>query len=344
MTAHATARRRRAPDPPVEDLIAGPLREALELLGPRELLRQVDLLVPPPEDPDMPSTADWPVLVDSFLSRYSAPKTVAAYRMDLEAFRRWCASRDLNPFAARRVDVELYCRWMEAKGYAPSTRHRRLGALHVLFKVLLLDEVVKRDPTVHVKRPKVERESSTNGLTRTEFADLLKVAEASTPMHLALVCLLGLNGLRVSEACSLQIGDMGGHRGATTISFMRKGGNRRVRAPLAVITAWAVDQALDGRTEGSILLNGYGNPMTPHNAWSAVKKLAVKAGVTKSISPHSLRHSYITNLLDAGVSERDVMIGSGHRDPRMVIYYDRNRDNMERNPTHTLAAHIQRAG
>lgn len=84
--------------------------------------------------------------------------------------------------------------------------------------------------------------------------------------------------------------------------------------------------------------------MSTHNAWSAVKRLTAKAEITKRISPHSLRHSYITNLLDAGVSERDVMIGSGHTDPRMVIYYDRNRDNLERNPTHTLAAHIQRAG
>lgn len=261
----------------VEDPIAPELRQLLDQLGPRELARQVELLLPV-TDPATPTVEDWPVLVESFLTRYSAAKTVAAYRQDLEAFRRWCDARGTNPLAAQRMDVELYSRWMEKQGYAPSTRHRRIGAIHVLFKVLLLDEVVAKDPTVHVKRPKIERESSTNGLTRTEFADLLKVAEASAPMHLALICLLGLNGLRVSEACSLQIGDMSGHRGATTITFMRKGGTRRATAPLAVITAWAVEQALAGRTDGPILLNTRGNPMNPHNAWSTVRKLAAKAG------------------------------------------------------------------
>lgn len=328
----------------VPDPIAPELRQLLAQLGPRELQRQVELLVPPPTAGDVPTLADWAVLVESFLARYSNAGTAAAYRMDLEAFYRWCAARDANPFAAQRVDVELYARWMEKQGYAPSTRHRRIGAVHVLFKTLLLDELVPRDPTVHVKRPKIERESSTSGLTRTEFADLLKIAEASTPMHMALICLLGFNGLRVSEACSLRIEEMGGHRGARTITFMRKGHNRRSIAPLAVITAWAVEQAIAGRIEGPVLLNGYGNQMNPHNAWSTVKKLARKAGIPKNIHPHSLRHSFVTNLLDAGVSERDVMIGSGHRDVRMVAYYDRGRDSIDRHPTHTLAAHIQRSG
>lgn len=328
----------------VEDPIEPDLKQLLDRLGPRELVRQVELLVPPPGSGDVPTVADWPVLVESFLSRYSARKTVEAYRQDLEMFRRWCDARGSNPFATQRVDVELYVRWMEKEGYAPSTRHRRIGAIHVLFKTLILDELVTKDPTIHVARPRVERESSTNGLTRTEFADLLKVAEASAPMHMALICLLGFNGLRVSEGCSLRIEEMGGHRGALTITFMRKGHNRRSTAPLAIITAWAVEQAIDGRTEGPILLNGYGNPMTPHNAWYAVKMLAVKAGITKRISPHSLRHAFVTNLLDAGVSERDVMIGTGHRDPRMVPFYDRGRENMERHPTSTLAAYIQRSG
>lgn len=348
MHADATAPTltRRRPRCPIEvdDPVVPELRQALERLGPRELLRQVELLVPAPAAGDVPSLADWPVLVESFLTRYSAPKTVDAYRMDLEAFRRWCAARDANPFAAQRVDVELYARWMEKNGYAPSTRHRRIGAIHVLFKTLLLDELVAKDPTVHVKRPKIERESSTSGLTRTEFADLLKIAEESAPAHLALVCLLGLNGLRVSEACSLRIEEMDGHRGARTISFARKGHTRRATAPLAVITAWAVEQAVAGRADGPVLLNGYGNAMNPHNAWRTVKKLAAATGITKRISPHSLRHSFVTNLLDAGVSERDVMIGSGHRDVRMVAYYDRGRENLDRHPTHTLAAHIQRSG
>src|SRR4051794_27918239 len=186
----ATRPRRRSRTLEVPDPIAPQLRSLLAELGPRELLHQVELLVPPPSAGDVPTVTDWPVLVESFLTRYSAPKTVDAYRMDLEAFRRWCAARDSNPFAAQRVDVELYARWMEKTGYAPSTRHRRIGAIHVLFKTLLLDELVTKDPTVHVKRPKIERESSTSGLTRTEFADLLKIAEASTPMHMALICLL----------------------------------------------------------------------------------------------------------------------------------------------------------
>lgn len=283
--------------------------------------------------------SDIDLLTASFLTRYSATRTIEAYDYDLRCFRQWCATRQLDPLAAHRRDIELYARSMEADGLAKRTRNRRLGTIGMFFKMLVLDGIADTDPTANVRRPRVERESSTNGLRRTELADMLEAAERRSPTELAVVCLLGLNGLRVSEACSLDIENLSAERGMGTIRFVRKGG-KIATAPLSPMTKWAIDQATAGRTSGPILLNQLGLRMNRQNASLIVHRLAEMVGITKRISPHSLRHSFVTLSLDAGVSQRDVQNSTGHSDPRMVLYYDRNRENLQRHATHTLTAYV----
>jgi len=110
---------------------------------------------------------------------------------------------------------------------------------------------------------------------------------------------LALNGLRVSEATGADIEALGLERGHRTLTIVRKGG-KVVTIPLAPRTARAVDLAVGERREGPIFLGGDGARLDRHGAGRIVRRVARRAGITKSVSPHTLRHAFITAALDAG--------------------------------------------
>lgn len=290
--------------------------------------------------PEPDQGSDLAMLVDSFLNGYTAERTIEAYRQDLDQFFRWCDARRLDPLAAQRRDCELYARHLQSRAYAPRSLSRRIGTVHMFFRRLVEDGLASEDPTVRIRRPRIERMSTTNGLTRTEVADMVRAAEKSgVTMEYALICLLALNGYRVAEACSLSIEHLGTDHGSTTVRVKVKGG-RWVTDKLPNLTSWVIHQAIDGRTEGPVLLNRYGNRMTTENARRCVARLAKQCGIRKRITPHSFRHALVTNLLDADVSERDIMIATHHLDPRMIVFYDRGRNNLLRHPSDRMASHI----
>jgi integrase len=195
---------------------------------------------------------------------------------------------------------------------------------------------------LNVRRPRVERISTTQGLSRTEFADMLRAVESMAPRDHALICLLGLNGLRVSETCALQIEELGHHKGQRTAYLNRKGGKVQT-VPMSHRTAWAVSTATGDRTEGPLLITRNGTQLDRRGAARIVGRVARRAGITKRITPHSLRHTFVTMALDAGQAERDIAISTGHSDTRMVAYYDRGRDNISRNSTHAVSAWVEGA-
>ena len=155
----------------------------------------------------------------------------------------------------------------------------------------------------------------------------------------ALASLLGLNGLRISEALGANIEDLSLERGHRTLLVHRKGG-KTVTIPLAPRTAPAMDLAIGERVEGPIFLGANGGRMTRDAAARVVKRLAKRAEITKKISPHSLRHSFITAALDAGVPLRDVQEAASHADPRTTMRYDRARQSLDRHATYIVATFI----
>ena len=165
-----------------------------------------------------------------------------------------------------------------------------------------------RSSAVNVRRPKVDYESRTLGLDRNDLGPFLVQAGMGTPRDQALAALLDLNGLRISEALEAEIDDLGWERGHRTLKILRKGG-KHVTIPLAPRTSRVIDLYIGKRTAGPIFLAASGGRMDRHAADRTVKRLARKAGITKRISPHSLRHSFITAALDAGVPLRDVQEG-----------------------------------
>jgi Phage integrase family len=148
---------------------------------------------------------------------------------------------------------------------------------------------------------------------------------------------LGLLGLRVSEACSVNIEALSAERGHRTVTVLGKGSKLAV-IPLPPRVARAVDQAAGERTEGPLLLTRAGGRMNRQAATRIVRRLAKRAGITKRISPHSLRYSFITAALDAGVPLRDVQIAARHADPRTTTRYDRARNNLDRHASYIVTA------
>ena len=235
-----------------------------------------------------------------FLAGYIA-STRTSYGTDLRIFASWCHANQLTLLGVRRVHLELFARWMEAEGRMRSTVARRLSTLASFYRYCHAEGIVARNPAVNVRRPKVDHESRTLVLDRNELGALLVQAGLGTPRDHALVTLLAMNGLRISEALDADVADLDTERGHRTLRIVRKGG-KHVTMPLAPRTARALDLYIGERIGGPIFLTGAGRRMDRSAADRIVKRLARRAGITKQISPHSLRHTFITLALDAGVA------------------------------------------
>jgi integrase/recombinase XerD len=176
-------------------------------------------------------------------------------------------------------------------------------------------------------------------LDRDELGALLVAAGLGPPGEHMLISLLALTGLRVSEATGTDIEHQGLERGHRTLTIARKGG-KVVTIPLAPRTARAIDLAIGERTEGPMFLAADGRQLDRHGAGRLVRKTARRAGIAKTVTPHTLRHAFITAALDAGVRLRDVQEAASHADPRTTMRYDRARGSLDRHTTYIVAAYV----
>jgi site-specific recombinase XerD len=157
----------------------------------------------------------------AFLARYSG-RTLDAYRHDLRGFFQWAADIQLTVLAATRPHIELFRSWMQERGLAASTIDRRLSTVCGFYRFAHIDGRIASNPAQYVRRPQVHP-SNTRGLDRSELGVFLFTAEQYDRDHAALAVLLGLNGLRVSEACATNIEDLGVERGHRTLRILGKG-------------------------------------------------------------------------------------------------------------------------
>jgi len=261
--------------------------------------------------------------LSGFLAGYRG-LTREAYALDLRQFIAWCADHDLRLFAVRRADIECFARDLEGRGRARPTVGRRLCTVAGFYRYAEQEGLLERSPATHVRRPRLDYESHATGLDRNEVGALLVAAGLASAAEHALVSLLAINGLRVSEAIGADIKALGIERGHRTLTVLRKGG-KIVTIPLAPRVARAIDLAIGERVEGPIFLGHNGEHLDRHAAWRIVRRLARKAGINKPVGPHTLRHAFITAALDAGVPLRDVQEAASHADPRTTMRYDRAR-------------------
>lgn len=276
-------------------------------------------------------------LLVAFLAGYRE-STRKAYARDLCHWASFLDAVGVTPLDAHRVHADAYVRQCEADGASPATVARRLSAVSGFYAYACDENLIARNPIGRVRRPRVSDESPRFGLDREEVGRFLAAAEAKPRDH-ALALLLAFNGLRISEALAADAEDLSWDRGHRTLRLTRKGGKIAV-APLAPRVAAAVDVLLAGRESGPLFVTRSGARLDRHAAWKCVVRLAAAAGIAKPISPHSLRHSFVTLALDAGVSLRHVQDAAGHADPRTTRRYDRARGSLDGHATYALSAFL----
>jgi integrase/recombinase XerD len=240
--------------------------------------------------------------------------TREAYALDLRQFTTWCRVRSLTLFAVRRADIESFARELEARGRARATVTRRLSTIAGFFKYAVEEELLNHSPAAHVRRPRVDYESHAAALDRNELGALLVAAGLGPPPEHALISLLALNGLRVSEATGADIEHLGLERGHRTLTITRKGG-KVVTIPLAPRTARTIDLAIGERAGGPVFLAADGRRLDRHGAGRIVRRTARRAGIGKVVTPHTLRHAFITAAQGARSCIRCNIPGPGVRTP-----------------------------
>jgi site-specific recombinase XerD len=209
----------------------------------------------------------------------------------------------------------VFARRLESLGRAQATIARRLSTVACFYRYAEQEELIAVSPAAHVRRPRLDYESHVTGLDRNEVGALLVAAGLAGSRDHALVSLLALNGLRVSEAIGAKIEDLGLERGHRTLRILRKGG-KVVTIPLAPRTARAIDLAVVERCEGPIFAGASGERIDRHAAGRIVRRIARRAEIAKRVRPHTLRHAFITAALDASVPLRVVQEAASHADPR----------------------------
>jgi len=286
-----------------------------------------------------PSTATHPA-VTGYLTRYGGEsrKTRDAA---LRRYLAWCDTEGIDFLAATRVDIERYSHFLqETEHLKASTVYGYLSALSSFYKVALVDQWVTADPTVLVRRPRVYYDDNRlTGLTRHDLEKLILHADSRSPKHAALVVLLGVLGLRVSEACNVRIEDFADYdRGHRVLRIVGKGG-KPATIPLPPLVFRILDRAAGERTTGPLLTTRTGRKPTRHDAYRWLEVLGRQCGLGH-LHPHQLRHASVTAALDAGASVRDVQVFGRWADVRMVERYDRNRINLDRHAAYLVGAHF----
>jgi integrase/recombinase XerD len=237
-------------------------------------------------------TAEERLALAGYLTGYRG-LTREAYTLDLRQFTAWCRARSLPLLSVRRADIETFARELEARGRARATVTRRLCTIAGFCRYAVEEELLDHSPAAHVRRPRLDYESHATALDRNEVGALLVAAGPGPAAGHALISLLALNGLRVSEATEADIEHLGVERGHRTPVITRKGG-KVVTIPLAPRSDRAIDLAVGERTEGPLFLAGDGRRLDRHGAARIVRRVTLRAGTAEHVGPHTLRQAFIS--------------------------------------------------
>lgn len=285
-------------------------------------------------------------------NRLLSDHTRAAYRRDVGAWLDWCRARDLDPLAATFIHTNGYARDLETTR-GPATVARMLSGLSSWYAFLVKLGALPASPVTGADRPKVSRDqSATIGLTAGEVDQLLAAADQdhgpARTRTVAQLAVLADLGLRVGELVGLDLADLGHERGHRTIRFTGKGGAPRRRAltpgSTAALDAYLAERAaaagvpVDELRAGPLFVTATGARVDRHAMFRLIRRLAVAAGIPAAakLSPHSLRHAFATAARSEGVPLEDVQDAMGHADPRTTRRYDRDRHNLDRDPSYVI--------
>lgn len=249
-----------------------------------------------------------------------APNTVEAYRRDLHGFRDSLPGGD-GATVPGMDEVRAYVDSLYGAGMSSRTIARRITTLRNFFKFLLREEMIDSDPAALISLPK-QWMSLPKYLTAEEVDRLLEAPDPEKANGLrdrAMLALLYATGLRVSEICRVQIGDLDANLGI--IRVIGKGNKQRIipagRPALDAVSAYvegARPRLLRGRGSPYLFVTSRGKYMTRQGFWKALAIYGRQAGIAVPLTPHLIRHSFATHLLEGGADLRSVQIMLGHAD------------------------------
>lgn len=283
-------------------------------------------------------------LVAVWGTEYPAANTREAYERDLRGWFAWCGEHDVDGLEPDRTDVNAYQAALLASDLKPQTVDRKMSACRSFFTYLQERGMLRgQHPFAHVKRLALPGESTTPWLGADDLTKLLTAALEASLRDFILVTLLGINGLRVSEALRAAVPDLGESNGHRVLKVRRKG-QKDGLTPLAPTAADVVDRYLDGRSSGPIVarLDRNRRVVVPvvgisrQTAFDRIRALALWAGVNPEISPHSLRHGFITAALEDGAKLDVVQLAVGHSSPTTTMRYRRGGLSLNHNPSLSL--------
>ena len=270
-----------------------------------------------------------PIEAEEFLSwmaseRGRSRNTLSAYRRDLTSYCKWLTVHHATLLTVERTQLDQFVQDRRGSGAAPSSVARQLAAIRMLHRFMAEEGVRPDNPSADVEGVPVPA-GIPHPLTEAEVGALLDAVVATDPASLrdrALLEFLYATGARISEVCDLSLGDL--DRDNRLVRLFGKGAKERIvpfgRAAVATMDEWLlagrqhlepVRWARRGDQE-AVFLNTRGSRLSRQAAWAIVKKYGERVGLADKLSPHVLRHSCATHLLDHGADLRIVQEMLGH--------------------------------
>ncbi len=251
-----------------------------------------------------------------------ARNTLDSYRRDLSQFATWLeAQHGKRLLEGKLVDIQAYLGHLFRKKTRASSAARLLSSLKRFYRFALRQGKITADPTLNIDAPKLPR-ALPKSLTESDVENLLaapRVAEALGLRDRAMLETLYASGLRVSELVTLKLPQVSQDMGVVRVTG--KGSKERLVPLGEEALAWtkrylkeARPALLGGRISDDLFVTARGEAMTRQAFWHLIKRYAVRAGLAKPLSPHTLRHAFATHLLNHGADLRVVQLLLGHSD------------------------------
>ncbi|WP_243239795.1 site-specific tyrosine recombinase XerD [Sulfobacillus harzensis] len=250
--------------------------------------------------------------------RRLSANTLSAYRQDLQDYARFAATQAGAP---TREVVVGYLDHLRKQGRSSATRARRLSALKSFYAFLEREEILPENPTDYLDAPKGERRLP-SVLSLEQVVRLIEAPDVSTPLGIrdrAMLELMYAAGLRVSELCRLTVNDWWGD--PPRVRCLGKGSKERYVPIGSMALQWLqrylneVRPHIAGNNSNAVLfLNRRGSPLSRQAFWKLIKDYGQRAGITSHLTPHTIRHSFATHLIENGADLRAVQEMLGHQD------------------------------